>query len=71
MATVLFLDFDGVLHPDPPSVEAPLWSKSLLLQSWLDLHTEIDVVISSTWRQARTLEELKSLLPSVLARRAV
>lgn len=71
MAAILFLDFDGVLHPDPPNVEFPLWSRSELLQEWLDRHADIDVVVSSTWRNTRTLEEIQCLLPPGLARRIV
>ena len=71
MATVLFLDFDGVLHPDPPNAEIPLWARSEILQRWLDTHTEVGVVVSSTWRNTRTLVEIQSLLPKALASRVV
>lgn len=71
MASVLFLDFDGVLHPDPPTAKYPLWSRSELLQQWLKNHTDIDVVVSSTWRNTRTLSQLTSLLPQALANRVI
>ncbi|MEO7106024.1 MAG: HAD domain-containing protein [Rhodoferax sp.] len=71
MASILLLDFDGVLHPDPPNAQSPLWSRSELLQQWLDGHADIDVVVSSTWRNTRTFAQLQSLLPQALASRTI
>lgn len=68
---ILFLDFDGVLHPDPPTQQLPLWWRAALLSEWLNMHPQVDVVISSTWRVGRTLDMLRDLLPSALARRVV
>ncbi len=61
---ILFLDFDGVLHPDPPTVEAPMFCRTELLHQFLLQHPEVAVVISSTWRRTRTLLQLQSLFPS-------
>ena len=60
---ILFLDFDGVLHPDPPQSTAPLMCRASLLQEWLALNPQVAVVISSTWRLKRTLTELQMLFP--------
>lgn len=60
---ILFLDFDGVLHPDPPTNEAPLFCRAFLLKEWLEAHPHVDVVISSTWRLKRSLPELQALFP--------
>lgn len=38
---------------------------------WLVVHFDIDVVVSSTWRNTRTLMELQGLLPQALANRIV
>jgi len=59
----LFLDFDGVLHPDPPTGEAPLLCRAPLLQLWLESHTQVSVVISSAWRLKRSLPELQAMFP--------
>jgi hypothetical protein len=60
---ILFLDFDGVLHPDPPSNSAPLMCRAPLLQAWLEQYPQVSVVISSTWRLKRTLPQLQALFP--------
>jgi hypothetical protein len=60
---ILFLDFDGVLHPDPPSSQAPLMCRAPLLQDWLFQNPHVSVVVSSTWRLKRTLGQLQALFP--------
>lgn len=60
---ILFLDFDGVLHPDPPHSAAPLMCRAPLLQTWLELHPLVSVVISSTWRLKRSLPKLQAMFP--------
>lgn len=53
---VLMLDFDGVLHPAQ--------SGSLIylgeLEDWLRCYPQVDVVISSIWRDSHTLEQLRA-----------
>lgn len=58
--TVLFVDIDGVLHPDPHD-GSPLVARPLL---WDILRAcpETVVVVSSTWREHRTLEALRQQL---------
>ncbi|HQV73578.1 MAG TPA: hypothetical protein PLY64_11455, partial [Dokdonella sp.] len=46
MRKIIFLDFDRVLHPDGVG----LFSKLPLLESFLSRMPEVEVVISSTWR---------------------
>jgi hypothetical protein len=53
---ILFLDFDGVLHPDGIA----LFSKIGLLEEYLLQMPGIEIVISSTWRETQTLDELKN-----------
>jgi len=67
----LFLDFDGVLHPYPPTSTAPLWCRSNLLIDWLEKRLDIDVVVSSTWRLTRDLQQIQELLPQRLAARLI
>jgi hypothetical protein len=60
---VLFLDFDGVLHPDPPAHQNPPFCKAPQLEGWLQEHSQVVVVISSTWRLTRTMDQIKGYLP--------
>lgn len=59
---ILFLDFDGVLHPFPMrpsdthfSAIAPLWKV-------LETHPDMSVVITSTWRERHTFSQLLGIL---------
>lgn len=55
---ILFLDFDGVLHPFNRAtgtlVHVPQFE--LVMRDFLD----VDIVISSAWREAHGLDELRS-----------
>jgi hypothetical protein len=68
---ILFLDFDGVLHPDPPKISAPLWCRANLLIDWLDTRPDIEVVVSSSWRLTRDLHKIQELVPSGLAAKLI
>lgn len=54
---VLMLDFDGVLHP----AQAGTLIYLPVLEAWLRRHPDVDVVVSSNWRDTHTLDELRSL----------
>jgi hypothetical protein len=67
---IIFLDFDGVLNAD---MAEPDESRELWTASWLDAamvgrlarlveRTGARIVISSSWRQRRSQEELRALL---------
>ncbi len=66
---ILFLDFDGVLHPNGC---APA-DCFCLLPALADTITpfEIDIVISSSWRIHRSLGWMKKLFPHTLRKRIV
>jgi len=76
----LFLDFDGVLHPDryaltnydPDRVfrSNEIFSQAPILAG---LITEFpcQIIISSSWRFTHSLEEMKAKLPKVLAKNVV
>ena len=76
---ILFLDFDGVLHPTwTPSPREGYWlpyngpmftSAHVLAEILRPYRNQIDIVISSTWGASRSLDELKALLPAELAER--
>lgn len=57
---VLFLDFDGVLHPIKGG--ASQFSRLPLLVPLFDAHPDLRIVVSSAWRLAFPLEELFELL---------
>ncbi len=57
---ILFLDFDGVLHPNICSETEPLLCRRQLLENLLREHTHVEVVISSTWRNNRSLPQLQA-----------
>ena len=61
---VLFLDFDGVLHPGPdaqPHEIAPFaWLPALA--HLLSQHPEVGVVVHSNWRLGHDADELRALL---------
>lgn len=59
---ILFLDFDGVLHPFPMGPDDKHLSAVASLWRILEKNPELSVVITSTWRERHTLEELVALL---------
>lgn len=70
MTFILFLDFDGVLHPSNahPSNQ---FCRAQALADCLGKHPDVEIVISSTWRKRRDLDQLCSLLPADLASRVI
>lgn len=60
MRRILFLDFDGVLHPDGIA----RFSKLELFAEYLSKMPEVEIVVSSTWREDHTLQELKNYFPA-------
>ncbi|WP_426164179.1 HAD domain-containing protein [Pseudoduganella sp. R-32] len=59
---ILFLDFDGVLHPFPMRPTDKHFSQMSSLWKVLDNIPEISVVITSTWREQYPFTELIELL---------
>lgn len=68
---ILFLDFDGVLHPEPLYDESQLFCRRPLLEDCLRQFPDVSIVISSTWRDNRTLDELRELFSEDIGRRIV
>ena len=66
---VIFLDFDGVTHP--VSGSAPFQSDCLdaLAKAFNQLDAEI--VITSTWRLDRSIDELRTLLGNDIGDRII
>jgi len=55
---ILFLDFDGVLHP--LSRENGTFSLCSLFESVMHEASNVDIVVSSAWRESQTLDDLRS-----------
>lgn len=66
-ALVLMLDFDGVLHP----YESGSLTQLPILEEWLASKPDVDVVISSNWRESHTLAQLKSYFNETLRDRVI
>ena len=70
---IVYLDFDGVLHPSAP-IDNALFSRAPLLESVFENTTTssaVSIVISSSWRFTHSLASLKAKLPSFLAQRVI
>ncbi|QWD83166.1 hypothetical protein ICU98_06945 [Polynucleobacter sp. MWH-P3-07-1] len=62
---LIFLDFDGVLHPTHFAGESPFSRAALLEESFNLLSPKI--VISSSWRFTDNLEKLQKTLPTFIS----
>jgi hypothetical protein len=71
MTALLALDFDGVLHPKRAGGPYFLDGPCMLLAEVLDAIGDVEIVISSTWKDAYSLAQLRSKLPQPLSQRAV
>lgn len=65
MKKILFLDFDGVLHPDGFG----LFSNLPLFEKYLLEMPEVEVVVTSTWREDHSLDQLRSYFSDVIRHR--
>ncbi|MHB8743905.1 MAG: HAD domain-containing protein [Sulfuricaulis sp.] len=73
---VLFLDFDGVTHPQFPSKDYPDAENQRFafmprIESVLRDFPDVDVVIASSWREHHSLAELKDFFAPDIAERIV
>jgi len=68
---ILFLDFDGVLHPDPCTEAGRLFENAPRLARVLDAFPGVGVVLSTSWRTKRTESELLEALPPSLRLRVL
>lgn len=67
---IIFLDFDGVLHPVPNNCSTD-FSALPLFEAWLRLHKDVRVVISSSWREIISLDVLKAIFSADLHDRVI
>lgn len=59
---VLFLDFDGVLHPAPLASQDRHMQWLPSLRSALQSRQDVGIVVHSTWRYMYTPDDLRNLL---------
>jgi len=67
---ILFLDFDGVMHPFGCTI-ALYFCRLELLEAWLRQRPGLDVVISCSWREAHPLDEMRSYFSEDLQPRVI
>lgn len=68
---ILFLDFDGVLHPEPSYQNDELFCRRPLFESVMRDFPKVEIVISSTWRESRTIDQLRALFSEDIGARIV
>ena len=68
---ILFLDFDGVLHPEPCPEDGKLFCNLPALEAILRDFPAVEIVISSMWRFTHTQVELQALFSADIAKRIV
>ena len=66
-AKVIYLDFDGVLHPTSPVMDGLFSRAHLLEELFANLQEPTRIIVSSSWRFTHTLKELQAKLPNALA----
>jgi hypothetical protein len=68
-APVVFLDFDGVTHPDPPS--GPVFTQLPLIEGVLRAYPKVLIVLSTTWRVIYPLAVLRKQFSSDISVRVL
>lgn len=69
MKKILFLDFDGVLHPTSARIPN-LFNRASLLNSII-ANSHCSIVLSTSWRFTHSLADLCSLLPKQTASQVI
>ena len=70
MNCILFLDFDGVMHPDPCRKDE-FFCQLPLIENVLREHQQVEIVISSSWRYDHKLPELQAYFSSDMRARVI
>ncbi|TWO63119.1 hypothetical protein FN976_28595 [Caenimonas sedimenti] len=68
---ILFLDFDGVLHPAQLDPERPLFCRMGSLEHLMQRIPGLRIVVSSSWRETRSLKALRELFPASVRNRVI
>jgi hypothetical protein len=69
--SILFLDFDGVLHPEPCHRSEELFCHVPRLEDILRDFPNVEVVITSTWREKYDLATLRAHFSKDIAARII
>lgn len=67
---ILFLDFDGVTHPEPYDQE-PAFQQLPLIEAVVRDMVGVEIVVSSSWRESHSLEELREFFALDIQSRVV
>ena len=67
---ILFLDFDGVTHPEPYAPEAA-FTQLPLIESVVRERVHVAIVVSSSWRESHSLDELRDFFAPDIQPRVV
>lgn len=67
---VLFLDFDGVMHPERCECDQ-YFCKLEQLEQWLRQRSDVDIVISSSWREVHPIDEIRRFFSDDLQSRVI
>lgn len=67
---IIFLDFDGVLHP-VESIGKEYFSRMHLIENFLRANRDIQIVVSSSWREACSLEKMQSFFEDDVFERVI
>lgn len=67
---ILFLDFDGVTHPEPYDQESAFQQLPFIEAVVRDL-VEVEIVVSSSWRESHSLDELREFFALDIQHRVV
>jgi hypothetical protein len=71
-ASVLFLDFDGVMHPqEPTKSNVGFFCQLPVLETLLLQCVGLKVVVSSSWREIMGIKELRELFPDSVRQRVI
>ena len=68
---IVFLDFDGVLHPDPCVDAKRLFEHAPRLAQAVHDFPDVGLVLSTAWRQTRPYQQLLVMLPAGLRERII
>ena len=68
---IIFLDFDGVLHPEPCFDLDKLFCFLPRLEEVLLDFAHVNIVISSTWRETRSIDTLRNFFSVEIRHRII
>lgn len=68
---LLFLDFDGCCHSYKSGVDQYFRRSEAVLEPWLRLRPQVEVVVSSSWRETYSLQEMQEFFAEDLRHRII